>query len=140
MSKDKNQRKTVEIARKRIPLRKLIHGKEIREAAQALESFRLKFKEEEFLYGGRIHVKWDSYGDAEAVVTRPETDKEFSDRLEKERLAAERKAQREQQRKIAAYQRAIYEAETRRQRTVNTIKEMARENGLTADDIKSILE
>ncbi len=43
------QRKTIEIARKKIPLRSLMHGKEIRDAAAAVEQFRMKLNEQEFL-------------------------------------------------------------------------------------------
>jgi hypothetical protein len=54
MTKKTDQRKTIQVGSKRIPLNKLLHGKEIREAAKALEDFRLKLNEEEFLYGAKL--------------------------------------------------------------------------------------
>jgi len=88
------QRKTVEVARKRVPLRKLLHGKEIRAAAKALEDFRMNLNEAEFLYGAKITLTMDTFGECVAVARRPETDKEFADRMEKARLAAEAKKAR----------------------------------------------
>jgi len=57
------QRKTVEVARKRVPLRKLLHGKEIRAAAKALEDFRMNLNEAEFLYGAKITLTMDTFGE-----------------------------------------------------------------------------
>ena len=91
----KNERKTVEVGRKRVPLKKLLHGKEIRVAAKALEDFRLQLVEQEFLLGAKITLHFDSYGDLTAVAKRPETDNEMFKRLEKARLVAEAKAERE---------------------------------------------
>lgn len=139
MKKSTAQRKTVEIGSKRIPLKKLLHGMEIRDAAKNLENFRLNFTEKEFLYGGKITVKVDSYGECYAVVHRLETDKEYEDRLEKARLAEIARVEREHKRKLAAEAKALREAETRKQRTLEAMKNLAMANGLTSDDIKELL-
>ena len=70
MARNKLDRKTVEIDRKRIPLRTLIHGKEIRDAAKALEDFRVKLNEKEFLYGAKLYVDWKDYGTVDIVARR----------------------------------------------------------------------
>ena len=51
MAKTTLQRQSVELGKKRVPLKKLLHGKEIRAAAKALEDFRLIFNEQEILCG-----------------------------------------------------------------------------------------
>lgn len=136
MSK-KLEKKTIEIGSKRIPLRQLLHGKEIREAAKALEDFRMKLNEQEFLYGAKITVKWDNYGDVYAVARRLETDKEFADRIEKARLAAEAKKEREAKRKLQAEVRAREEAANQKKRTAEYIKKLAKDAGLSVDILDS---
>ena len=132
MSK-KQERKTIEIDRKRIPLRTLLHGKEIREAAKSLEDFRMKLNEQEFLYGAKIVIHWENYGEAYAVARRLETDKEFADRLEKQRLAAEAKAERERIKKIKAEQRAREEEANKKARVAEYIQKLAREAGIAVN-------
>lgn len=125
-----SNRKTVEVARKRVPLKKLLHGKEIREAARALEDFRLNLNEAEFLYGAKITLTMDSYGELQAVARRLETDKELADRLEKVRLAAVAKAEREAKRKAIAAAKAREEELNRKERAAETIRKIAAEHGL----------
>lgn len=140
MARNKQDRKTVEIARKKIPLRTMLHKKEIREAAKALENFRLKFKEEEFLYGGRITVEWNDYSNSvEAVVRRPETDKEYEDRLEKLRIAEEQKQQREIKKQQQEQQRRAEMERRKKEMAVEIIKSKARELGLDDKDLVDIL-
>lgn len=138
--RNKNVRKTVEIGSKRIPLRKLLHGKEIREAAKAIEDFRLHFKEEEILMGAKLHLKWGDYNEAHLVATRLETDQEFSDRLEKQRLAEEAKQERARIRKLREQERARLEEENRKERIANHIRDLAKSNGLTSRDLETILK
>ena len=133
-------RKTVELKSKRIPLRKLLHGKEIREAAKALEDFRLNFTEQEILHGGRITVKMDAYGEATAVVKRLETDKEYEERLEKARLAHEAKIEREKKAAIAKAEKARRDEETRRERVAEQIRAMAKANGFSSEELVDILD
>jgi len=128
-------RKSIEIARKRVPLRKLFHGKEIRAAAKALEEYRLHLNEAEFLYGGKITLTMDSYGECIAVVKRLETDKEYADRLEKLRVAEEAKKAREAKKAIEAEHRAAAAAERQRKQAIETLKHMMKANNLTIDDI-----
>lgn len=140
MSKSTLQRKTVEIDRKRIPLRSLLHGKEIRDAAKALEDFRMKLNEKEFLYGAKLYVDWREYSTVDIVARRPETDQEYADRVERARIAAEQKAEREHKRKLAAEQKAIRDKENQKRRTLEHLKEMAKSNGLTVKDLQALLE
>jgi hypothetical protein len=112
--KNPNQRKLIEIKQLRLPMQKLLHNKDIRTAAKNLEDFRLKMKEEEILLGATLTVRRDTYGnDYWLVATRPETDQEFADRLEKERLAEEARKRREAERK-AKEEKARAEREQRR--------------------------
>lgn len=133
-------RKTVELAHKRIPLRKLLHGKDIRTASKALEDFRLVYNEYEILYGATLTIKMDTYGEAVLYATRPETDKEFNDRVEKARIAAEEKAERERKRKIAEAERAKRVAAERKQNVAQRVKEMVLSNGLTLDELTAMLK
>lgn len=134
------QRKTVEVARKRVPLKKLLHGKEIREAAKALEDFRMNLNEAEFLYGAKITLVMDpSFGECTAVAKRLETDKEFEDRMEKARLAAEAKKAREAKRRDAEKQAQIEQAFRRRANAREYIRKVAEEHGITSDELVDIL-
>ena len=135
------QRKTVEVARKRVPLRKLLHGKEIRAAAKALEDFRMNLNEAEFLYGAKITLMMDPSfgGDCVAVAKRPETDKEFADRMEKARVAAEAKRAREAKRKAENEKLAIEAAFRRRAQAAEYIRNVAKEHGITSDELVDIL-
>ena len=132
----KQERKTIEIDRKRIPLRTLLNGKEIREAAKALEDFRMKLNEKEFLYGAKIHIKWEDYDTVYAVARRFETDKEFADRLEKQRLAAEAKVERERIKKLKAEQRAREEEANKKARVTEYIQKLAREAGIAVNIVE----
>ena len=136
----KNDHKKVELARKRIPLRKLLNGKEIREAAKALEDFRLCFNEQEILFGATLTIKMDTYGEAVLYAHRPETDKEYQDRLEKARIAAEAKAERERKRKLAAAERAKQAEANRKVNVAKSIKEMVKANNLTVDELAELLK
>ncbi len=138
MSK-KNVRKTVEIDRKRIPLRKLLHGKEIREAAKALEDFRLNLNEQEILYGAKISIIWDDANYVYAVARRLETDEEYTDRLEKQRIAELLKKEREEKRKLQAEVRQR-EAEVRKKaQAAEVIRNMAKENGFSMSDLEVLI-
>ncbi len=130
MAKNKQERKLVEIDRKRIPLRSLLHGKEIRDAAKALESFRMKLNEKEFLYGAKLFVDWHDYNTADIVARRLETDQEYADRLERIRIAAEQKAEREKRQKEQAEQRARMAEIKKRAQAAETIRRIAQEAGL----------
>ena len=139
MSK-KLQRQTIEIARKRIPLRSLMHGKEIREAAKAVEDFRMKLNEQEFLYGAKISIHWENYGEAYAIARRPETDNEYADRLERARIAEELKKERERKRQLQAEQKKAEQELRKKALAAETIRKMARENGLTTEELIQVLE
>jgi hypothetical protein len=133
MPKNKQERKTVEIGRKRIPLRTLLHGKEIRDAAKSLEDFRKKLNEQEFLHGAKLYVDWDNYNEVDIVARRLETDKEYADRLERARVAAEQKALREQKRIAEAEQRAQRDIIRKKQEAVDLIQKLARGAGISVD-------
>jgi hypothetical protein len=131
--KPKTDRKTVEIARKGIPLRKLLHGKEIRDAAAELENFRLKMNEQEFLYGAKIYIDWKDSNTADIVARRLETDKEYEDRLERARIAAEQKAERERRAKELEGQRALQREIRKKTEAALLIKQLAKEAGILVD-------
>ena len=134
------QRKTIEIDRKKIPLRSLMHGKEIRDAAAAVEQFRMKLNEQEFLYGAKITIDWEDYGTVYAVARRLETDKEYADRLERLRIAEELKKEREHRRKLMAEQKARESEIRKRAQAAEYIRKLAAENGLSRNELIDILE
>lgn len=124
------QRKTVEVARKRVPLKKLLHGREIRDAAKALEDFRMSLNEAEFLYGAKITLTMDTYGECMAIAKRLETDKEFEDRMERARLAAEAKRQRDVKRKQLEATAARDLELKKRAKAIEIINSIANEVGI----------
>ena len=85
------ERKVIEVRRHRVPLTKLFNGLGFREGLAELDKWRCEnFNEDEILYGR--HLKWRvSYGEAEVIVWRHETDAEYDARLEKNRIARERR-------------------------------------------------
>lgn len=133
-------RKTVELAHKRIPLRKLLHGKDIRTAAKALEDFRLGFNEHEILFGATLTIKMDTYGEAVLYAHRPETDKEYEARLEAARLAEEAKKEREAKRKLMAAEKAKRDALDRKKNIAQRAKEMALSNGISIEELTEMLK
>jgi hypothetical protein len=135
----KLERKTVEIDRRRLPLRSLIHGKEIRNAAQALEDFRLKMNDKEILYGAKLYIDWVDYGNCSVVARRPETDQEYADRLERLRLAEEAKKERERKRQLAAEMKARQEEANKKAKTAEYIQQLVKEAGLSVEELNKLL-
>lgn len=134
-------RNKVEIAKKRVPLKKLMHGKEIREAMAELEKFRQQFNEHEFLYGGKVYLSFHD-GEMMAYVLRPETDKEYEKRIELIRQEEHKKMERQRIRELKAQEAAVrkqqlaeIEAEKLRQEEIKTVREMAKRLGLTVDEL-----
>lgn len=140
MAESPKKRKTVEVKRVRMPLRSLLAGREIREAAQAVEQFRMKLNEQEILYGCRIKIDWVDYGEVYAVASRPETDEEYAARLEKLRIAAEQKAARAEKRKLAEQQKAVEREQQRRLDALDQMKNLARQLGISGRDLVDILD
>jgi len=136
----KLERKKVEMGKKRIPLRKLLHGKDIRTAAKALEDFRLVYNDQEMLYGATLTIKMDTYGEAVLYAHRLETDNEMNKRLDAARIAAEEKAERERKRKLQEAERAKKLAAERKQNVAQRIKEMVLSNGLSIEEITEIIK
>ena len=139
------ERKLVEIGRKRVPLKKLIHGKEIREAMTEFENFRRLFNEQEFFYGAKVWLEVTDYDRIDAVCKRPETDKEYDARMEEIRAKEQLKREREERRLIKEAERkrrleeeAARAAEEQRKRDLEAMKAMARKLGLSAKELAEL--
>jgi uncharacterized protein (DUF1800 family) len=129
-------RKIITIKQARIPLVKLLNGKDIRTAAKNLEDFRLKMNELEILHGATLTVKYDNWNsDFNLVATRPETDQEMNDRLEKARLAAEAKQRREAEKKAAEAKREADRVIAEQRKAFDMISELARKHGIHPRDL-----
>ena len=96
----------------------------------------MKLNEQEFLYGAKITIKWENYGEAYAVARRLETDKEFEDRIEKARLAAEAKAERERLRKLKEAKLREQEELNKKARVAEYIQKLAREAGIAVSIVE----
>jgi hypothetical protein len=138
--KKTTDRKTLLIKKLRIPMVKLLDGKDIRAAAKNLEDFRLKMNELEILQGATLTVKYDNWNsDFNLVATRSETDAEMNDRLEKARLAAEAKQRREAEKKIVDAKR---KEEARAKELIQTkerLIKMALEAGIDREHLVDFL-
>jgi hypothetical protein len=138
--KKPTDRKTLTIKKLRIPMVKLLDGKDIRSAAKNLEDFRLKMNELEILHGATLTVKYDNWNsDFNLVATRSETDAEMNDRLEKARLAAEAKQRREAEKKIVEAKR---KEEARAKELIQTkerLIKMALEAGIDRESLVDFL-
>lgn len=140
-SKNPMVRNQIKLCEKLIPLEKLFNGKEIREAAKALENFRLHFNEQEILYGAKLTIRVDSYNsDFYLVANRIETDKEYQDRLEKVRLAKELADQRALKRKETERLRSIRREADREKLALEQIQQIARANGITIEQLQALSE
>jgi hypothetical protein len=138
--KKTTDRKTLTIKQARIPLVKLLNGKDIRTAAKNLEDFRLKMNELEILHGATLTVKYDNWNsDFNLVATRPETDQEMNDRLEKARLAAEAKQRREAERKVAEAARKEQARIDQLHKTKEQLIKMALEAGIDRESLVDFL-
>jgi hypothetical protein len=134
--KKPTDRKTLQIKKLRIPLRKLLDGKEIREAAKNLEDFRLKMNELEILQGAKLTVKYDNWDSTfDLVATRLETDAEMNDRLEKARLALEAKQRREAEKKATEAKREADRVIAEQRKAFDMIHELARKHGIHPRDL-----
>lgn len=130
----------MEIARERVPLRKLLHNSEIREAAKNLENFRLMLNEHEILYGCKLVLKVSDYGECHIVAVREESDAEYNSRVERARVLAEQRAAARQRREIREQQRRIEADKLARSQTLESLKQQMAASGLTVDDLIEILE
>jgi hypothetical protein len=134
--KKTTDRKILTIKQARIPLVKLLNGKDIRTAAKNLEDFRLKMNELEILHGATLTVKYDNWNsDFNLVATRPETDQEMADRLEKARLALEAKQRREAEKKAAEAKREADRVIAEQRKAFDMIHELARKHGIHPRDL-----
>jgi len=134
--KKSTDRKTIQIKKLRIPLVKLMNGKDIRTAAKNLEDFRLKMNELEILHGATLTVKYDNWNsDFNLIATRPETDNEMNDRLEKARLALEAKQRREAEKKAAEAKREADRVIAEQRKAFDMISELARKHGIHPRDL-----
>lgn len=141
------ERKLVEIGRRRFPMKKLIHGKEIREAMEEMERFRQQFNEQEFFYGARVYLEVADYDRIDAVCKRLETDKEYDARMEEIRAKEQLKREREQRRLAKEAERrrqleaaAAQAAELQRQRDLQAVKDLARKLGLSSKELSELGE
>lgn len=134
------KRKTVELQRVRIPLRSLLHDQSLNTAAQRLKDYRVKLGEQEFFHQADLTIKWDSYSEVYLVATRPETDEEYSKRLEEARAAQRIKEERAKKRAEKAAQRALVEEQVRQQKVLETIKSIVKANNLTPEQVQALLK
>jgi hypothetical protein len=138
--KKTTDRKTLQIKKLRIPLRKLLDGKEIREAAKNLEDFRLKMNELEIMQGAKLTVRYDNWDSTfDLVATRPETDDEMNDRLEKARLALEAKQRREAEKKANEAARKEKDRIDQLHKTKEQLIKMALEAGIDRERLVDFL-
>ena len=138
------ERKMVTMKTVKVPFTKIFHNRTITEALAELKAWRAKFAEDEILYKARIRMHFQ-YGEAAAIIERPETDSELEQRLDIERAKREAKLERQRKKELrekAKAEQAAREAElaAERQREIDlaTIKALSKKLGLTAKDLESI--
>ena len=134
--KNPSDRKIIQIKKLRIPMIKLLDGKDIRTAAKNLENVRLKMNELEILHGATLTIKYDAWNsDFNLIATRPESDQELADRLEKARLAAEAKKRREAEKRAAEAKREADRVIAEQRKAFDMIHELARKHGIHPRDL-----
>lgn len=138
------ERKMVTMKKVKVPFTKIFHNRTITEALAELKAWRAKYAEEEVLYKARIRMYFQ-YGDATAIIERPETDQELQERLDLERAKREAKLERDRKKELrekAKAEQAAREAELAAERQheneLATFKKLYKKLGLTAKDLESI--
>lgn len=134
------KRKQIELKSERVPLKKLLNGYEIREAAKNLENFRLKLNEQEILYGAKIKLKVADYGETYMVAVREETDEEYAKRVERARVLAEQRVQAKLRRDALQAQRQREAEKLARSEAVQNLKQQMRAAGLSVSDLIDVLD
>ena len=134
------KRKQIELKSERVPLKKLLNGYEIREAARNLENFRLKLNEYEILYGAKIKLKVADYGETYMTAVREETDEEYNRRVERARVLAEQRLQAKIRRDAQQEQRKREAEKLKRSEALESLKQQMRMAGLTVSDLVEILD
>ena len=112
----KSDRLMVEVGKYRMPMKQLLDKCEIREAMANLEKYRQKFNEKEFFYGIKVYLSY-CQGECWAILKRPETDKEYTERQAWLAEEQRKKAERDRIRQLKAHeaeQRRIAEEEARK--------------------------
>ena len=134
------KRKQIEIKSERVPLKKLLNGYEIREAARNLENFRLKLNEYEILYGAKIKLKVADYGETYMTAVREETDEEYNKRVERARVLAEQRAEAKQRRIAREAERKREAEKLARSQAVQNLKQQMAAAGLSVSDLIDALD
>ena len=134
------KRKQIEIKSERVPLKKLLNGYEIREAARNLENFRLKLNEYEILHGAKIKLKVADYGETYMTAVREETDAEYSKRVERARVLAEQRAEAKRRREAQQQQRKREAEKLAKSQAVQNLKQQMRAAGLSVSDLIDALD
>lgn len=134
------KRRQIELKSERVPLRKLLNGLEIREAAKNLENFRLKLNEQEILYGAKIKLKVADYGECYMVAVREESDQEYAARVEKARILAEQRRQAKIRREQQQEQRRREAEKLARSDMIRNLKQQMRAAGLSVSDLVDVLD
>lgn len=135
-----NQKIQIEISRKRLGIKKLLDGKEIREAAKALEDARLGLLEEEFMFDAKLIIKYDANKFYYLVAYRLETNEEFDVRqaqIEEHKKEARRKAERRAERALAR-QKALFAS--KQNAALEKILSIMRDNDIDESEIIRKLE
>lgn len=104
MKKDPKDRLLVEISKQRVPLKKILHGKEIRESMAEMEKFRRLFNEEEFMLGAKVYISYTDY-ECWASIKRPETDREYQARQDYLQEQQRKQAERDRIKQLKEYER-----------------------------------
>ena len=138
------ERKMVTMKTVKVPFTKIFHNRTITEALAELKAWRAKFAEDEILYKARIRMHFQ-YGEAAAIIERPETDSELEKRLDIERAKREEKLERARKKELRekakaekAAREAELAAERQREHELATFKSLYKKLGLTAKDLESI--
>jgi hypothetical protein len=136
---DPTKPRKIKIKEQRIPMVRLLNGKEIRDAASSLEQYRLKMVEQEFLFGATLRIKYDTDNrDFTLIAERLETESEVARRLEKAAAAAEAKRIREEKRRadeIAREEKRKKEMTARKISEVKATLDKLLSEGISLDDL-----
>lgn len=126
------ERKMIRMAEVELDVDELFDGKGIRAVQDDLEKFRIKLNEYEILYGATITMEtgWDS---VRAVVRRPETDREYNDRMIRNQIARERKATAAQRKLEQEALKVKKKEEQQRKKDLNELKRIAKTYKLDFD-------
>lgn len=143
MVSKKKERLVVELAKERVPLRQVMHNKNLNDAAQSLKDIRAKWPklaELEFIHKATLRIKWIDYDTVYLIAERLETDNEYAKRMDELRRLEQQAKERAKRKAEQEAFRAAARKQAQMTNAVKTIADIASANGISREDLDRLMD